>query len=81
MSSLASLNAVIDSMTITGTAVVDQGREETCGIVCRKRMHLKHLITSGDLNDATVITFSGNGLRSNVFFEYFSETSDSSSIS
>lgn len=39
MSSLASLTAVIDSMKITGTAVVNQGREETCGIICQRKTH------------------------------------------
>lgn len=34
MSSLASFTAVIDSTRIRGTAVVNQEREETCGITC-----------------------------------------------
>lgn len=36
MSSLASLTAVMDSMKSTGTAVVNQGREDTAGMVCQQ---------------------------------------------
>lgn len=36
MSSLASLTPVMDSMKSSGTAVVNQGREDTAGMVCQK---------------------------------------------
>lgn len=36
MSSLASLTAVIPSTRMRGTAVVNQEREETCGISCEQ---------------------------------------------
>jgi len=35
MSSLASLTAVISSTKVKGTAVVNQGREDTLGISCQ----------------------------------------------
>lgn len=46
MSSLASLTAVIDSMKTTGTAVVNQGREDTCGMVCRTKKVKNTLLDS-----------------------------------
>lgn len=41
MSSLASLTAVMDSTKIRGTAVVNQGREDTCGINCEDKSRLE----------------------------------------
>lgn len=35
MSSLASLTPVMDSMKSSGTAVVNQGREDTAGMACQ----------------------------------------------
>lgn len=41
MSSVASLTAVMDSTKTRGTAVVNQGREDTCGIICRDENSVK----------------------------------------
>lgn len=37
MSSLASLTPVMDSMKSSGTAVVNEGREDTAGMVCQQK--------------------------------------------
>lgn len=41
MSSVASLPAVMDSTKTRGTAVVNQGREDTCGINCQDENWVK----------------------------------------
>lgn len=46
MSSLASLTAVIESTRIKGTAVVNQDREETCGMSCQHRKEQPQCFTN-----------------------------------
>lgn len=55
MSSVASLTAVMDNTKTRGTAVVNQGREDTCGISCQDENWVKPCLKSPTRPDVTSV--------------------------